>query len=48
MGSKTKIMLVISVTIFLGCIAIGASTFKGQGIDLSHASRGSIANAHVR
>ncbi len=46
MGVKTKIMLVISVTIFVSCVAIGVSTFKWQGIDLSHASRGSIS-AHA-
>jgi hypothetical protein len=47
MGWKTKLMLVISVTIFLGCIALGVSTFEWQGIDLSHASRGPIASAHT-
>jgi hypothetical protein len=48
MGSTTKIMLLISVMIFAGCIVLGISTFKWQGIDLSHASRGAIANAHSR
>ena len=47
MGAKTKIMLVISVTIFLSGVAIGVSTFKWQRIDLSHASRGSISSAHA-
>ncbi|OTP72798.1 hypothetical protein PAMC26577_19905 [Caballeronia sordidicola] len=47
MGAKTKILIVISVMVFLSCIAIGVSKFKWQGIDLGHASRGSISGAHA-
>jgi hypothetical protein len=47
MGAKTKIMLLISVIIFISCIAIGTLTFKWQGIDLGHASRGSVSSAHA-
>jgi hypothetical protein len=47
MGTKTKIMIVMSVMVFLSCIAIGVSKFKWQGIDLGHAARGSISGAHA-
>jgi len=47
MGAKTKIMIVISVMVFLSCIAIGVSKFKWQGTDLGHASRGSISATHA-
>ncbi|WP_158939796.1 hypothetical protein [Burkholderia sp. S171] len=48
MGLKTRIMLLVFVMTFVGCIALGVSTFKWQGIDLTLASRGAIANAHPR
>jgi len=33
--------------IFAVCILFGLSTFKFQGIDLSHPSRGAIANTYA-